>query len=91
MTEEKVIEISLEFRRKLFNEMIEFWKNNAGLLPEQMFYINSVVVSSLVAQTAYLMFKKDNKDVTLKYIKTIYDFALEHLENFYDIKNKEKS
>ena len=87
--EEVIIEKSIELRRKLSAVIMEFWKNNAELSQKDTFYINSVTVASLMAQTAYLMFKKDNRIPPKDYIKSICDFSLEQFEELNNLKSME--
>lgn len=60
MNEELMQELALELRRKLFDHMKEFWNEHHELMnmPE-IFFINTAVMSSLVSQITYFLFKKD--------------------------------
>jgi hypothetical protein len=75
MTEKELMMESINLRRKIFDEMREFWSGK-DLDSEQVFFINSVVTASLVAHVTYLMFKKDiGNEPSLSYIDDICELA----------------
>ncbi len=89
MTEEEVIELSIELRIKLFNALHEFWLNKENLSKKDVFYINSIMISSLISQTAYSMFKKDNIIHVSDYIKDICSWSIKQSEDFFNESNNE--
>lgn len=60
MNEELMQELALELRRKLFDDMEKFWNEHHKLMNmTEIFFINTAVMSSLVSQITYYLFKKD--------------------------------
>jgi len=59
MTDQEVFELGLDLRRTLLNDFKKFWEANKKLDTKQIFFINSTVMSSLIAQIVFLLFKKD--------------------------------
>ena len=81
MTEEELMMASIELRRKIFNDIKEFW-DGKKLDSEQVFFINSAVIASLTAHVTYLMFKKDiGNEQSLKYIDDICNLAKQQLND----------
>jgi hypothetical protein len=82
LNEEDLTKISIELRRKLFDDLSNFWADKKGLPMDQVFFINSVVISSLVSQTAYMLFKKNiGTSKPAEYIDQICKFAKEQLKS----------
>lgn len=74
----KLIAASIKLRRKLFAVISEFWAENKDLPMEEIFFINSAVFSSLLAQITHSMFKKNGgNDKQLEYIEQVCSFAKE--------------
>jgi hypothetical protein len=81
MNEKELYNKTTDLRRELYNVMKEFWKNNKNISQDQVFFINSIVISSLVSQIVYMLFKKDIGDKPqLDYIDQICEFAKEHFK-----------
>jgi len=79
MTEEELMMASIELRRKIFEDIREFW-DGKKLNAEQVFFINSAVIASLTAHLTYLMFKKDiGNEPSLRYIDDICELAKKQL------------
>jgi hypothetical protein len=80
MKENDLIEVSMNLRRKLFTVLKEFWEDKKDLSQEHVFFINSTVISSLIAQITYFLFKKDiGSKPQLNYIDDICQFAKQQL------------
>lgn len=80
MNDDEVIEASVDLRRKLFEYLKEFWMSHKNVTQEQMFFINSVVMASLISQIVYAMFQKDiGKKPLFDYIDKICNIAKDQL------------
>lgn len=80
MNDEDLISISIDLRRKLYEDLKEFWINKKNISQEQLLFINSVVMSSLVAQLTHAMFQKDiGQKPLFDYIDRICAIAKEQL------------
>jgi len=80
MNDNEVIDASVELRVKLYESLKEFWMSHTNVTQEQMFFINSVVTSSLIAQIVHAMFQKDiGKKPLFDYIDKISNIAKEQL------------
>ncbi len=76
---------SIILRRKIFKIMQEFWLDNEGLDMKEVFFINSVVFSSLLTQMGFMMFKKDDpesREKLVEYFKEIATMAEMQLDSF---------
>jgi len=81
MTEEDAIKLSVVLRQNIMNVFREFYNVNK-LNIEQSFKINSVVLSSVVAQISFDMFKKDiGTDHPSEYIDSICDMSKMQLKS----------
>lgn len=82
MNDEKLMEISLKLRRTLCDELKKFWAENPKMDMEHIFFINSVTISSLIAQITFSLFKKDIGVLRqLAYIDEVCNFAKEQFKN----------
>lgn len=92
MEENNFIELSLNLERKLKGNIEDFFIENEELSPEDRFKIISVTVTSLIASTVYLLFKKNiGHEQQSSYIDQLCDLAKEQLkEGSFLIKEFEK-
>lgn len=82
MTEDELTKASVVLRRTLYEDMRQFWENHKGLKQDQVFFVNSVVIASLIAQITYLMFKKDIGNApSFLYIDQMCDLAKQQLHS----------
>ncbi len=85
MTDEELDQCTLELRANLNKTMMEFWEEHKNFSSKEIFIINSIVNSFMVAQSAFSLFKKD---LGLKpmndYIDNICENAKQQLQSIYD-------
>ena len=71
---------TLELRRAIEQVIKKFWIENKGLSMEEVFFINSIVISSLIAQIVYALFRKDiGTDPQCSYIDELCNYAKHQL------------
>lgn len=75
MNEENIIKLSTNLRQSLYKEWLKFFKKNK-MSCDDAFFINSVVISSLISQVVYSMFKKEVVTISREqYIDEICEFS----------------
>lgn len=67
--------ISLNFRRGIIKEIINFLDENKNLSEDEIFLLFSICFSSVIAQSTNVLFKKDIQDVKFSYIDSICEYA----------------
>ena len=79
-----MIDKSIELRRNIWSILENFWAENQDVGIQEIFYINSVVSSSIMAQLIYMMFKKEGEEsfkAREAYIDQIAKLAKEQLRS----------
>lgn len=76
LSDDDLMKISIELRRILFGEFKKFWKDHESLDMEKVFFINSMVLSSLISQLVFMLFKKDiGTQIPCEYIDKICEYS----------------
>lgn len=87
-----ITDISIELRRKLHSVMEEFWLSNKNASKNEIFTINSIVISSLIAHITWSLFKKDiGYEHHFHYIDELCGFAKEQLKDAQLLMKKESN
>ena len=93
MEEQELENKTLKLRRKLYTTMQEFWVENINISQRDIFLINSLVMSSLIAQITFMIFKKEEvKELQEKrneYINELCNLSKEQLKHGTELFNKD--
>lgn len=76
------LDISVDLRRELFDVLADFWIKHPNVDREDIFTINSIVMTSLIAHITHLMFKKDTDTERLNdYIDSLCKITKDQLSH----------